>query len=90
MKINLKNNIWIEGFDIEVHLMTALNRKEIYDVMYSGKTEEISEELAIECVKEGFLSCDYMNYINNIVEFETAKESIQSACTQEYCIIYKN
>lgn len=88
MKINLKDNIWIEGFE-KYHLLLTKIATIDKLIIYQGKTSEISEELAIKCIKEGFLSCDYMNYHNKIIEFETAKESIQSACDKKYCIIYK-
>jgi hypothetical protein len=71
-------------------------------VVYYGKTSEITEEVAKKCVqysKPHYNS--YLNYTqirgkNNTsyskdekMWFKTAKESIQSACNQPYCIIYK-
>ena len=99
--VNLKDNIWIEGFDMhEVgHFMVTKDRNFIGDIakeiIYSGNTSDIPEEIAKECVKhidslgEGYggyfdyNSKDWMYHLN------TAKESIQSACNQEYCIIFK-
>jgi len=99
-KVNLKDNIWIEGFDD----MALWNQKLCYLgqmlennilIIYEGKTSKIPEELASQC-------CEYMNLWNDLVfykqynlqqdayNFKTAKESIQSACPEEYCIIYKN
>jgi hypothetical protein len=63
-----------------------------------GKTANIPEEIAKECVKFGYLGANkedggtllYDDYeIDDIIGFKTAKESIQSACRQEYCIIFK-
>lgn len=103
MKINLKDNIWIDGFD---HFWQMVLREQSFldtdlkytkDHIYSGKTSEISEELAKECVEilaKTTMGNFYRNYQYNKpqpVSFTkcTAKESIQSACPHEYCIIYK-
>ena len=99
--VNLKDNVWIEGFDMhEVgHFMVTKDRNFIGDIakkiIYSGKTSDIPEEMAKECVSFHFSNeCKiyYNNYskIENIISWQnTAKESIQSACNQEYCIIFK-
>ena len=102
MKTELRPGIFIEGFD-DVALW---NRKLCYlgqvsekdvELLYQGKTSEIPEELAKECV-ELLAETSYGNFYRNYqynkpqpVSFTkcTAKESIQSACNQEYCIIYK-
>jgi hypothetical protein len=92
-KINLKDNIWIEGFDSELNLKYNRRRR----IVYSGKTSEIPEELAKECVQilaKTSLGNFYRNYQYDKpqpVAFTkcTAKESIQSACGKKYCIIYK-
>ena len=73
-----------------------------YVLLYSGKTSEISEVLAKKCVKKSLPNFNtYLNYDqkrgkNNtpfdkteLMWFKTAKESIQSACKDEYCLIYK-
>lgn len=102
MKTLLKDSIWIEGFD------TIDNRNErlriisicdtiIDELIYSGKTSEISEELAKTCAEilaKTTFGNFYRNYQYNKpqpVSFTkcAAKESIQSACSQIYCIIYK-
>ena len=61
------------------------------ELIYAGKTSDISEEIAKECVgcfkNEYYL--DYSSEIKYLYEFKTAKGSIQSACNQEYCIIFK-
>lgn len=97
MKINLKEKIFIEGFDNpkDYFLNPSNEIIKASKIIYSGKTSEISEELAKECVTNyGILNdnpfhnykveSQYFEYL-----FKTAKESIQSACSQEYCIIYK-
>ena len=91
--VRLKDNIWIEGFcNIEKYDEMIVS---ISAILYHGKTSDIPEEIAKECVKcidslgEGYggyfdyNSKDWMYHLN------TAKESIQSACNQEYCIIFK-
>ena len=95
--VNLKDNIWIEGFDMhEVgHFMVTKDRNFIGDIakkiIYSGKTSEIPEEIAKECVSELWFLTEKVGYTNNLdeLEYKRAKESIQSACNQEYCIILK-
>ena len=99
--INTKDDIWIEGFDTieakndELRYLCNVSENMLSELIYAGKTSDISEEIAKECVKcidslgEGYggyfdyNSKDWMYHLN------TAKESIQSACNQEYCIIFK-
>lgn len=101
--VNLKDNIWIEGYDNQGDLgygyfcLAADRSYDLKNILYQGKTSEILEELAKECVDKfsALLPILYWNYstpyphyyIN--CEFKTAKESIQSACDKEYCIIFK-
>ena len=96
-KVNLKENIWIEGFDTEVlclhNYLSIQNKHYPIDMcIYSGKTSEIPEELAKECAEiieltdTKYLCVDYNG---NSPCFLSAKQSIQSACQEEYCIIYK-
>lgn len=109
-KVNLKDNIWIEGFDDmksqlfkfnylmnDIDISHSLGNCSSYSSIQCFKTSEISEELAKTiCYKKQF----YLNYalFNDLKEndwrepymFTSAKESIQSACSKEYCIIYKN
>ena len=87
--VRLKDNIWIEGFcNIEKYDEMIVS---ISAILYHGKTSDIPEEIAKECVgcfkNEYYL--DYSSEIKYLYEFKTAKESIQSACNQEYCIIFK-
>jgi len=83
---NLKNNIWIEGFD-HVPMLTANfdpNR------LYVGKTSEVPYLIANKCVKFYSNTTFYYDYRDKSYErFKTAKESIQSACKKLYCIIFK-
>ena len=93
-----KEQIWIEGFDNYVieDIVSFNNKLDKLDnkVIYSGKTSEIFEELAKECVQTPLMG-DFIDYSNHIrgamcyIAVSTAKESIQSACSQPYCIIYK-
>ena len=107
MKTDLSTGYIIEGFDNHVTPITALNRSEVYDVAYAGKTSDIPEEIAEKCViqygiEKGSILDDglilgedcmfgFKNYKKGygVLEFDTAKESIQSACCQPFCIIYK-
>jgi hypothetical protein len=101
--VNLKDNIWIEGFDMSEGDEVVTN--DLDGLLYLGKTAEISEEVAKGCVMR-MLSVDqddkvyskYRRYPKGNVEVQslghqysckTAVESIQSACDKEYCIIIK-
>lgn len=89
---NLKDNIWIEGFvkKIDLSLRSDIYFEDTHDVIYQGKTSEIPEEIARECVKNFGITLFYYDYRDLMYQkFETAKESIQSACDKPYCIIYK-
>lgn len=116
--VNLKDNIWIEGFDMhEVgHFMVTKDRNFIGDIakkiIYSGKTSDIPEEIAKKSLllhpySSGQCKC-YFEYDNPELDLDNKscrcrnnpnksrndhlwdwKESIQSACNQEYCIIFK-
>lgn len=103
-KVNLKDYIWIEGFDKLILLNSSCNIyfEEENKIIYRGKTSEIPEELAKELVDTiphifyGMRITDtsgndvlFKNYkINKFVK-KSGKRSIQSACDKEYCIIYK-
>lgn len=97
--INLKDNIWIEEFDTNALLKS---RSEIQFIgertIYAGKTSEIPEEILnnVACkIIEGKgnekleFKGEWVNYQYLDRYCATAKESIQSACNEEYCIIYK-
>ena len=96
-KVNLKDNIFIEGFDNEldvydrsIDLCIDLGN---FSILYEGKTSEIPEELldfllSEDCPKEES-HYNYKDFLGNLCIHTTAKESIQSACDKEYCIIYK-
>lgn len=112
--INLKDNIWIEGFDYESRVYYDVIAVEGYNdnLIYCGKTSEIPEELAKSILPlHPYAIKDYpcyFEYDNPELELDNsstqcknnprksrndylwkAKESIQSASSQEYCIIYK-
>lgn len=93
---NLKDNIWIEGFEEEffqIQLLQVVGIEYDKEVIYHGKTSEIPEEVAKKCVLNWRTDGLYNNYkIESQYEeymFKTATESIQSACDKPYCIIYK-
>lgn len=89
MKVNLKDNIWIEGIindGISRLLPTGV------DYIYQGKTSEIPEELAKECLNthyDGYCGRIYYGKMYNEFLSNNPIESIQSACPEKYCIIYK-
>ena len=94
-KIELKEGIFIEGstnlkyfYGLETWLS---NHRGI--ILYKDRTSEIPEEIAKSCVKkssEPITKEGYKNYFKSEPYwYWTAKESIQSACPEEYCIIYK-
>ena len=95
-KVNLKDNIWIEGFDKLPIIWELPNHILIDSIEWHGKTSEIPEELAKECIQKILpytsklygkdMFCDYSK---KEIGCELALESIQSACPEEYCIIYK-
>ena len=96
MKTQLKDNIFIEGFDSNEELYNFKNNLcivgEPLPYIWLGKTSEIPEEIAKECVNKviddhGRMD-GYENY-NSPIILNAPKESIQSACNQTYCIIYK-
>lgn len=92
MKTNLGTGYTIKGFDNDLSLnewykSLGLERTNI-TVLYQGKTSEIPEEIAEVCViHRNFY--EFKDYSNVLMAYKTAKESIQSACNQTYCIIYK-
>lgn len=98
-KLNLKDNIWIEGFTREeLFNLSKEDWRDIVDdvsvdkMLYSGKTSDIPEELAKECIESilnDVFANTYKNY-NGKHRKDSPKESIQSACDKEYCIIYKS
>ena len=103
-KVNLKENIWIEGFDsVESQYIRSTDiciDLGNFSILYEGKTSEIPEDVAKECVEiKGMyptktLYKDYIDYTkgqhtNSYKPLYFAIESIQSACPEEFCIIYK-
>ena len=108
--VNLKDNIWIEGFcNIEKYDEMIVS---ISAILYHGKTSDIPEEVAKKSLllhpySSGQCKC-YFEYDNPELDLDNKlcqcrnnpnksrndhlwdwKESIQSACNQEYCIIFK-
>lgn len=92
--INVKNNIWIEGFDDFIKYWNSYTElgqitDSIITIIYSGKTSEIFHYVDY-VEKLSIFTPQYRNYKGIHSDyFETAKESFESACDKEYCIIYK-
>ena len=114
--VNLKDNVWIEGFDKEIDIayyeLAEAIGSGLKDFIYKGKTSDITEEIAKEVLLSHPYSsaqCEcYFEYDNPELDLDNTscqcrdnpnksrsdylwdwKESIQSACNQEYCIIFK-
>lgn len=89
MKVNLKDNIWIEGFDSNVPIGKFDGKHQDDNVIYFGATSEIPEEIARLCMDvEHYGSVECFSY-KGIQLITTATKAIQSACSKPYCIIYK-
>ena len=94
-RIELKEGIFIEGFNSKRSFILKLSKGYYidYPILYKGKTSEIPEVIAKSCVKKSsrpITKEGYKNYFKSEPYwYWTAKESIQSACPEEYCIIYK-
>lgn len=87
--INTKDNIWVCGFQTNPDLFKF--RDEICQLpcLFIGKTDDITEEMAKQWVHEGLLTCNFKNYITRYNQFETAIESLKSACHYPLIIVYK-
>lgn len=94
----LKNGIIIGGYPtLSLVYDAILTRGGERGIIYKGKTSGISEELASKYCDWTFWDeypeiRRYYNYGKRVAvsyPFLTAKESIQSACPQPYCIIMK-
>lgn len=101
-KVNLKDNIWIEGFERKSLIYDRiLQLGGEQNILYKGKTSEIPEDISDNCVKSingyGFRNYIMSDYNGGSSPFEvyipysckTAKDSIQSACKEEFCVIIK-
>ena len=101
MKVELKEGVFIEGSKNSLEYLKLFINPDEYKLIYLGKTSEIPEEL-IEpyiLINKGAYLLLYRNYriyelnkdypVRWFSHFKTIKESIQSACPEEYCIIYK-
>ena len=97
-RVNLKDNIFIDGFDSELSAVSTGGSmwfgKNMELLLYAGKTSEIPEDVAEECAEWDYVYMDIVRWTNYKTlshddNLNTAKQSIQSACQEEYCIIYK-
>lgn len=96
---NLKDNIWIEGFDNLSQMWDKFwNLKKTNHIYYAGAISEVNEDEAKKYVYnysvEDPKTDDYKNYKYSNKNCDdwgllTAKKSIQSACPKEYCIIFR-
>ncbi len=96
-KLNLKDNIWIEGFTREeLFDLSKEDWRNIVDdvsvdkMLYQGKTSVITEELASKIlINHWNFRHEYPDFYNKGFDLNSSKESIQSACNKEFCIIHK-
>lgn len=92
--VNLKENIFIEGFEKLMYLNCTNDMGiKMDNVIYKGKTSEIPEETASKCVESyfyqwPFYSSAYKNYDGG-KPWDSPIMSIYSACPEPYCIIFK-
>lgn len=96
--INTKDDIWVEGFDDKNQINGFIIFSELLDygekIIYEGKTSDIPEEIAKECIDKNFFGnlSVYWDYLKGCASWE---KSIQSALTKpdgtvyEFCIIFK-
>ena len=95
MKINLIENIWIEGFEREeslyaYHDFLCFNNN--IELLYTGETNELPKKLIssiIGTINENTDQETWMNYSGFDNLCITPEESIKSACIEKFCIIYK-
>ena len=95
----LKGNLFIAGFDTNEELELA-SFESNESIVYEGKISDIPEELASKLCS--FMFWDEQQYPERrrfyndgkrcviSYPFLTGKESIESACKQIYCLIYRN
>lgn len=97
MKIQLKDKIWLISYKtlcgLSIGEDVVLDK---FDLIYSGRVSEISEEIAEKCADYNYFASMYLLYDSPsedgiLADYRamTAKRSIQSACKDEYCLIYK-
>ena len=96
MKIELKEGIFIVGCNSLFDLRQSLFPKNGVipfdaEIIYDGKTSEITRDDVEDHIvaDKGAYLLLYRNYKDGFPLFKTVQESIQSACPEEYCIIYK-
>ena len=90
MATNLKDKIWIEGFD-NLNDLVQSELLDLYDILHMGKRNNITREIAEMCTYKRPNVNTYLNYsgkVNESNHLYRAIDSIRSACNQEYCIIY--
>lgn len=87
--INLKSNIWIEGFITEISWDLFSDNIEPDKILFSGLTSEIIDHVNY-VERMSIFTPQYRDYKKTHSDyFETAKESFESACNKKYCVIYK-
>jgi hypothetical protein len=102
--INLKDNIWIEGYDNHKSCNYATLQYEVKNILYFGLTRNVIATGINGLVERKIVNIDsiptetYKNYKIGSLAFGrmatwgsifNAQQSILSACNGKYCIIFK-
>lgn len=97
-QVNLKRTIWIEGFNTALQrdnrileLLPKIGEADQTDpILYWQKTSDIEENIAKIFVEQfSVFTPMYRAYDKSHSDYyETAIESIKSACPYKWCIIY--
>lgn len=94
---NLKNDIWIRGFDSESEFRQYLygssgKSYSIEELIYQGKVVDIPDPVLKRVTeKMSIFTSQYRDYNGTHSDYvATPLESIQTATDKEYCIIFIN
>lgn len=92
--MQLGKHIILEQFNTEEEKSIRIGELSNNDIIYDGKISDITEKIAIKCVKHDYLANGY--YIPDFPEkglpdiYKTAKKLLLIACVKPFCLIYKN
>jgi hypothetical protein len=93
---NLKENIWIEGYNTYEDITISWDPHKWSDLIYHGKTSEIPEKILETAMpdpdntwNEKLCQCGERTTCYYCAMHFDLKEEINEYCDKEYCIIYK-
>lgn len=97
MKTKLKRGVYIVGFKTQLQLNNHIQYRD-KNILYEGETSLVPSEIFNKICD--FMFWDekperkrYYNYGKRFIvsyPYEDSKESILSACKNEWCLIYRN